>query len=82
MQADSLLAVGQTDPVPEPLAEAPLPQAEAQPAGFKARRTLIFLSIFVGYASYYITRTSLTYAAPLMVADASLGISLPQVTPV
>jgi hypothetical protein len=31
------------------------------------------------YAAYYITRGSLTYVAPLMMADPQLGLTLPQV---
>lgn len=67
---------------PEEPAAAVSTAATSQPSqamAFGTRRVFIFLSIFIGYASYYITRTSLTYAAPLMVADPSLNISLPQV---
>ncbi|GLI66075.1 hypothetical protein VaNZ11_009794 [Volvox africanus] len=50
-----------------------------QPAGFLARRLLVFSGLVLGYAAYYLTRNSLTYAAPVMVADPTLGFSLAQV---
>uniref|UniRef100_A0A7R9V7P4 Major facilitator superfamily (MFS) profile domain-containing protein n=1 Tax=Chlamydomonas euryale TaxID=1486919 RepID=A0A7R9V7P4_9CHLO len=46
---------------------------------FVRRRLLVFISIVVGYSSYYLTRNSLTYTAPVMVADPSLGMDITMV---
>eukprot|EP00198_Chlamydomonas_reinhardtii_P001258 XP_001690593.1 hexose-phosphate transporter [Chlamydomonas reinhardtii] len=50
-----------------------------EPPGFQPRRLLVFSCLVLGYAGYYLTRNSLTYTAPVMVADPSLGFSLAQV---
>lgn len=46
---------------------------------FIRRRLLVFIGIVIGYSSYYLTRNSLTYTAPVMVADASLGMDITQI---
>ncbi|KAI8100349.1 hypothetical protein M9435_006833 [Picochlorum sp. BPE23] len=43
---------------------------------FVRTRLITFAGIVLGYASFYLTRNSLTYTAPAMVADASLGVSM------
>eukprot|EP01025_Chloroclados_australasicus_P053278 TRINITY_DN6259_c0_g1_i1.p1 TRINITY_DN6259_c0_g1~~TRINITY_DN6259_c0_g1_i1.p1 ORF type:complete len:583 (-),score=60.98 TRINITY_DN6259_c0_g1_i1:344-1972(-) len=50
-----------------------------QPAGFYTDRWITFLSLWVGYACYYLTRNSLSYVSPVMLADASLGMDITQV---
>ncbi|GBF99809.1 hypothetical protein Rsub_12562 [Raphidocelis subcapitata] len=46
------------------------------PPEFVSRRLLVFVGIVVGYTTFYLTRGSLTYSAPLLLADKSLGLSL------
>jgi MFS transporter, OPA family, sugar phosphate sensor protein UhpC len=46
------------------------------PPAFVARRLLTFACIVLGYSCYYLTRNSLTYTAPVMVADAALGLDI------
>uniref|UniRef100_A0A7S0YG03 Major facilitator superfamily (MFS) profile domain-containing protein n=1 Tax=Polytomella parva TaxID=51329 RepID=A0A7S0YG03_9CHLO len=46
---------------------------------FILRRLVVFLSIVLGYSSYYLTRNSLTYTAPVMVADTSLSMDITQI---
>ena len=58
---------------------ASLASLPSYPADFVRRRLLVFVSIVIGYACYYLTRNSLTYAAPVMVADAALGMDITQV---
>ena len=36
----------------------------------------VFLSILIGYSCYYLTRNSLTFTAPAMVATSSLGLDI------
>eukprot|EP00891_Asterochloris_glomerata_P002463 jgi/Astpho2/2463/Aster-04188 len=48
------------------------------PKEFTARRLVVFVGIVIGYACYYLTRNSLTYTAPVMVADASLKMDITQ----
>ncbi|KAF8071289.1 uhpC [Scenedesmus sp. PABB004] len=50
--------------------------ASAPPPGFVTRRLLVFVGIVLGYTTFYLTRGSLTYSAPAMVADPSLGFTL------
>jgi OPA family sugar phosphate sensor protein UhpC-like MFS transporter len=45
------------------------PEAAVYPPGFRARRILVFAGLIGGYSAYYLTRNSLTYAAPVMVAE-------------
>jgi len=45
------------------------------------RRLLGFVGIVLGYSCYYLTRNSLTYTAPVMVADAALNMDITQVRP-
>jgi OPA family sugar phosphate sensor protein UhpC-like MFS transporter len=51
----------------------------AYPPAFTARRLLTFAGIVLGYSSFYLTRNSLTYTAPAMVADSALGLSMTDV---
>ena len=51
----------------------------AYPRDFTTRRALTFAGLVLGYACYYLTRNSLTYTAPVMVADASLGMDITRV---
>ena len=53
-------------------AYAPLPSL----AQFLRHRVGVFLSILVGYACYYLTRNSLTFTAPVMVATPELGLTI------
>ncbi|WIA12281.1 hypothetical protein OEZ85_012340 [Tetradesmus obliquus] len=45
-------------------------------ADFVRRRLLVFAGIVIGYTTFYLTRGSLTYSAPAMVADPALGFNL------
>jgi len=49
------------------------------PADFLRRRWITFLGIVLGYSCFYLTRNSLTYTAPAMVADKVLGLSMTDV---
>jgi sugar phosphate permease len=53
---------------------------DAYPAPFVRRRLLTFAGIVLGYSCFYLTRNSLTYTAPAMVADAALGITMKDVS--
>ncbi|EFJ53044.1 hypothetical protein VOLCADRAFT_85912 [Volvox carteri f. nagariensis] len=57
----------------------PQQQQQQQPPGFIARRLAVFSGLVLGYAAYYLTRNSLTYTAPVMVADPTLGFTLAEV---
>eukprot|EP00898_Chlorokybus_atmophyticus_P000707 jgi/Chlat1/1637/Chrsp127S08673 len=46
---------------------------------FLNSRIVTFAGIFIGYGSYYLTRNSLTFVAPVMMNDPALGLSLAQV---
>ncbi|GFH06600.1 MFS domain-containing protein [Haematococcus lacustris] len=46
---------------------------------FVRRRLMVFFGIVIGYSSYYLTRNSLTYTAPVMVADPRLGMDITQI---
>uniref|UniRef100_A0A6U9RBK6 Major facilitator superfamily (MFS) profile domain-containing protein n=1 Tax=Picocystis salinarum TaxID=88271 RepID=A0A6U9RBK6_9CHLO len=46
---------------------------------FRNTRFVVFLGILIGYASYYITRNSLVYTAPVMVASDSLNLDITNV---
>jgi hypothetical protein len=50
------------------------------PADFLRRRWITFLGIVLGYSCFYLTRNSLTYTAPAMVADKMLGLSMTDVS--
>eukprot|EP00884_Botryococcus_braunii_P006797 jgi/Botrbrau1/16118/Bobra.7_2s0080.2 len=52
---------------------------ESYPNEFVVRRIVVFVGIVIGYASYYLTRNSLTYTAPVMVADPKLAMDITQV---
>ncbi|WZN66998.1 putative hexose phosphate transport protein [Chloropicon roscoffensis] len=47
-----------------------------QPASFFRVRLFTFIGILVGYSCYYLTRNSLTYTAPVMVASKDLGLDV------
>lgn len=49
------------------------------PKAFVVKRLITFIGIVIGYACYYLTRNSLTYTAPVMVADAMLKMDITQV---
>ena len=49
------------------------------PRDFVLRRLLVFFCIVLGYSCYYLTRNSLTYTAPVMVADPKLGMDITQI---
>eukprot|EP00191_Tetraselmis_sp_GSL018_P003122 CAMPEP_0177601082 /NCGR_PEP_ID=MMETSP0419_2-20121207/14035_1 /TAXON_ID=582737 /ORGANISM="Tetraselmis sp., Strain GSL018" /LENGTH=525 /DNA_ID=CAMNT_0019094255 /DNA_START=772 /DNA_END=2349 /DNA_ORIENTATION=+ len=55
------------------------PSEEERPKGFLLRRWIVFIGIVVGYACFYLTRNSLTYTAPVMVADPTLNIDITMV---
>eukprot|EP00882_Tetradesmus_deserticola_P022026 GHRQ01023903.1.p2 GENE.GHRQ01023903.1~~GHRQ01023903.1.p2 ORF type:complete len:210 (+),score=77.76 GHRQ01023903.1:228-857(+) len=57
-------------------ADAPTP---AYSADFIRRRLVVFVSIVIGYSCYYLTRNSLTYTAPVMVADPKLAMDITQI---
>lgn len=46
------------------------------PSGFQSRRLLCFVGIVAAYSGLYFTRGSLTYSAPLLLADKTMAISL------
>jgi OPA family sugar phosphate sensor protein UhpC-like MFS transporter len=46
---------------------------------FIRTRLMSFAGIVLGYSCFYLTRNSLTYTAPAMVADATLGITMTDV---
>eukprot|EP01026_Neomeris_dumetosa_P058917 TRINITY_DN5499_c0_g1_i5.p1 TRINITY_DN5499_c0_g1~~TRINITY_DN5499_c0_g1_i5.p1 ORF type:complete len:538 (+),score=63.90 TRINITY_DN5499_c0_g1_i5:62-1675(+) len=50
-----------------------------QPAGFYKDRWITFISLWCGYACYYLTRNSLSYVSPVMLADPALGMDITQV---
>mmetsp|Transcript_12749 Transcript_12749/g.40299 ORF Transcript_12749/g.40299 Transcript_12749/m.40299 type:complete len:541 (-) Transcript_12749:11-1633(-) len=56
---------------------ADLPEDEKKK--FTFTRILVFLGILFGYSAYYLTRNSLTYASPVMVATPGLGIDITNV---
>jgi hypothetical protein len=61
-------------------APASLSDLPAYPEQFVRRRLLTFVGIVLGYSCFYLTRNSLTYTAPAMVADPTLGISMTDVS--
>ncbi|KAL4438466.1 hypothetical protein ABPG77_000114 [Micractinium sp. CCAP 211/92] len=61
-------------PAPASLSELP-----AYPADFLRRRWLSFIGIVLGYSCFYLTRNSLTYTAPAMVADPLLPIGMTEI---
>jgi len=69
-------AAARPPPPPSPPHEERAPPPPARPPGFLTRRWWAFAGIVVGYTAFYVTRSSLTYAAPLMVADPTSGVTL------
>jgi MFS transporter, OPA family, sugar phosphate sensor protein UhpC len=49
------------------------------PPEFTRARLITFIGIVFGYSCFYLTRNSLTYTAPALVADASLGIGMTEI---
>lgn len=43
---------------------------------FLRQRLLVFAGITLGYAAYYVTRSSLTFTAPVMLNSPGLGLDL------
>ncbi|EFJ46805.1 hypothetical protein VOLCADRAFT_92625 [Volvox carteri f. nagariensis] len=79
---DQVVAGSAAEPVPAAAAAAsPEAAAEGQPYSpdFIRRRLMVFVGIVVGYSSYYLTRNSLTYTAPVMVADPTLHMDITQI---
>ncbi|GIL82636.1 hypothetical protein Vretimale_8235 [Volvox reticuliferus] len=54
-------------------------EAPSYSPDFIRRRLLVFVGIVIGYSSYYLTRNSLTYTAPVMVADPVLHMDITQI---
>lgn len=54
-------------------------QQQAYSNKFWWRRLFVFIGILLGYSSYYLTRNSLTFTAPVMVADPKLNIDITSV---
>lgn len=52
------------------------PYSRSPPSQFVRHRLGVFLSILLGYACYYLTRNSLTFTAPVMVATPELGLTI------
>uniref|UniRef100_A0A1D2ACF3 Major facilitator superfamily (MFS) profile domain-containing protein n=1 Tax=Auxenochlorella protothecoides TaxID=3075 RepID=A0A1D2ACF3_AUXPR len=63
-----------TEAKPASLADLP-----AYPSDFTFRRFITFAGIVLGYSCFYLTRNSLTYTAPAMVQDATLGIGMKEI---
>eukprot|EP00775_Hariotina_reticulata_P005477 gene5477-5712_t len=57
-------------------ADAPAPEYSSD---FIRRRLVVFVGIVIGYSCYYLTRNSLTYTAPVMVADPKLAMDITQI---
>ncbi|KAI7837430.1 hypothetical protein COHA_008742 [Chlorella ohadii] len=56
-----------------------LSELPAYPGDFVRRRLITFVGIVLGYSCFYLTRNSLTYTAPVMVADPSLPIGMTEI---
>ncbi|GAB4816546.1 hypothetical protein N2152v2_003592 [Parachlorella kessleri] len=72
------LAAASAPPTPSG-APRSMQEAGPYPKDFLFRRWLTFAGIIVGYSCFYLTRNSLTYTAPAMVADPTLGIGISEV---
>uniref|UniRef100_A0A6U2BE34 Major facilitator superfamily (MFS) profile domain-containing protein n=2 Tax=Micromonas pusilla TaxID=38833 RepID=A0A6U2BE34_MICPS len=61
-------------------ASLPMQTFETESGGYTKSfllvRMTVFLSILLGYACYYLTRNSLTFTAPAMVASPALGLDI------
>jgi hypothetical protein len=75
---------GDSQPTSAPAAAASevssLSELPEYPADFLRRRWITFMGIVLGYSCFYLTRNSLTYTAPAMVADKVLGLSMTDVS--
>ncbi|PRW61349.1 hexose phosphate transport isoform A [Chlorella sorokiniana] len=56
-----------------------LSELPTYPGDFVRRRLITFVGIVLGYSCFYLTRNSLTYTAPVMVADPSLPIGMTEI---
>eukprot|EP00879_Flechtneria_rotunda_P013225 GHRR01013810.1.p1 GENE.GHRR01013810.1~~GHRR01013810.1.p1 ORF type:complete len:450 (+),score=159.08 GHRR01013810.1:172-1521(+) len=68
--------VQQQVPIPPPASVPAAAEGNNYSPEFVRRRLLVFVGIVIGYTTFYLTRGSLTYSAPAMVADSSLGFNL------
>jgi len=62
-----------------PAQTAPRPATPQLSPAFKRARLVVFAGIMLGYGSFYLTRNSLPFVAPVMEADPALGINLAKV---
>eukprot|EP00195_Chlamydomonas_chlamydogama_P013869 CAMPEP_0202900640 /NCGR_PEP_ID=MMETSP1392-20130828/11956_1 /ASSEMBLY_ACC=CAM_ASM_000868 /TAXON_ID=225041 /ORGANISM="Chlamydomonas chlamydogama, Strain SAG 11-48b" /LENGTH=469 /DNA_ID=CAMNT_0049587075 /DNA_START=389 /DNA_END=1797 /DNA_ORIENTATION=- len=76
MRTEGLVSTAATAAAAGGAGEAPAPTYSPD---FVRRRLLVFFGIVIGYSSYYLTRNSLTYTAPVMVADPTLGMDITQI---
>mmetsp|Transcript_13336 Transcript_13336/g.58057 ORF Transcript_13336/g.58057 Transcript_13336/m.58057 type:complete len:225 (-) Transcript_13336:1400-2074(-) len=59
-----------------PLKQTIDPETGGYSRSFLLVRVAVFFSILIGYACYYLTRNSLTFTAPAMVASPALGLDI------
>ncbi|CAD7694789.1 unnamed protein product [Ostreobium quekettii] len=55
------------------------PEVKNYSPEFLRRRIIVFAGIIIGYSCYYLTRNSLGFAAPVMVADKSLNMDITKI---
>jgi len=67
---------GSSEAVPEKSNKTSPPKLAGDVPGFNVKRLGIFACILIGYSCYYLTRNSLTFTAPVLVADHSLGLDI------
>lgn len=70
--AEGGAAASSSPATPAPPQVSSLSELPAYPKEFVVRRLITFFGIVLGYSCFYLTRNSLTYTAPAMVADAGL----------
>jgi sugar phosphate permease len=73
------VAAAATAPATSAATTTPPSEDPSYPPGFLARRWVLFAGLVLGYLSLYLSRLTLTYAAPVMVADPSLGLTKTQI---
>lgn len=76
--AEKSVAESEGEDVPKPASAEEITSAQYSRA-FLVRRWITFVGIVLGYACYYLTRNSLTYTAPVMVADPLLNMDITMV---